>query len=601
MTKRVDYGADIVRFFTDLYPLDTGRPVIPEFLATWLYTAFPGPSGDPAARNILDSRSKKQGKSALAGVVGLYMATRRRNSEVVIAAADQDQAKDRVFKSLKYAVENGPLARSAKVYRDVIELDNGSVIQAIPQDWRGASGGNYACVIFDELHVYTQEYHRRLFDELIIPPTQLAGVRWIASYAGFLGESILLREIWDRALAGQREPGELPIYRNSGAGLLALLDVGEESWRMPWSTPAYMAEIQASERPNTYRRLWLNEWVSNESEFITPEQWQACYSPDVRPLAPGDKRRAVFGADASTSRDLTALVGVVYDRPGQVVDVVYTRTWKPKPSIFRNKPTIDLTATIGQEILDLHRRGLVEAVYYDPYQLHSLALDLAKAGVRMVELPQTGSRTEADQALYDAIVSRALRHFGDPVLTEHINNAVAIETPRGFRLAKERTTRKIDAAVALSMAHFGALELQKAGGVATAIHDPFASWPLNPGDVYHPLLGYVRHLNTRPHPPGVSWENCKFRNKGCQACMEELERDGFYTQDAGAGVPMSEAAARQDFLERSGIAGRLLRQEGESRNEQQFLQSFWRNVAERRKLAGEGKDPPGGPAGAGPK
>jgi phage terminase large subunit-like protein len=88
--------------------------------------------------------------------------------------------------------------------------------------------------------------------------------------------------------------------------------------------------------------------------------------------------------------------------------------------------------------------------------LHSIGLELEKEGVQMHELPQTGTRVEADQALYDAIIGRTLRHYNDPVLNEHMKNAVAIETPRGFRLAKWVTSKKIDASVALSMAHHGA-------------------------------------------------------------------------------------------------------------------------------------------------
>ena len=53
---------------------------------------------------------------------------------------------------------------------------------------------------------------------------------------------------------------------------------------------------------------------SNESQFVTPEQWAACYSPEVQRLAEGDRRRLVLGADASTSRDLTALVGTSLQR-----------------------------------------------------------------------------------------------------------------------------------------------------------------------------------------------------------------------------------------------------------------------------------------------
>ncbi len=182
-----------------------------------------------------------------------------------------------------------------------------------------------------------------------------------------------------------------------------------------------MREVQATERPNTFRRLWLNEWVSNESQFVTPEQWAACLSLEVQRLAEGDRRRLVLGADASTSRDLTALVGTHYNGATGKVETLYSRAWTPKRGILRGgKPTVDLEATIGAEVLRLHDAGLVDAVVIDPYQLHSLAISWEKKGIRVIELPQTSGRVEADQALFDAIDIGGIVHTNDKTLTDHV-------------------------------------------------------------------------------------------------------------------------------------------------------------------------------------
>ena len=593
--KQIDYTTDIVGFYRDLFPLDAGKPIIPEWLAGLLYTFFPLPDGAPAARNILYSTSKKQGKSTISAVVCLFMAARRKYSECVIAASDLDQSRDRVYKSIRYAVENHPTWSNAKVFRDVIELDNGSTIMAVSSDWKGAAGGNPNCVIFDELWTATSELERRRYDELIIPPQRLEGVRWISSYAGYLGESILLAEIWQKLLAGNRlsSMGDIPVYTVPEASLMGLIDTGESSWRMPWSTSEFMAQVQASERPNTFRRLWLNEFTSNESEFITPEMWQGCYSSEVKPLQPGDKRKMVLGADASTSRDHTALTGV-YQHDG-ISDCIYTRVWKPGFSLFRNKPTVDLSETIGAEILRLHKAGLVIACYYDPYQLHSIALDLAREGVNMKELPQTGARTEADTSLYDAIVGHTLRHYNDPVLNEHISNAVAIETPRGVRLAKEKTTRKIDAAVALSMAHYGAVESAFMGNVAT-MPNPFYGdydiedymqvgnrWILAPGYKKHHSKGATSHLD------------CKNSTRGCQECANELEALGFYEkqdqerEDAENTVPMTEEQYYQSIITATGLDYRIQSQNEQEQKNVNFIQKF-RRAVNRRLEGGTGID-----------
>jgi phage terminase large subunit-like protein len=274
----------------------------------------------------------------------------------------------------------------------------------------------------------------------------------------------LLKEIWDKALAGERVDSELPIYRHVDSSLLALIDTGEASWRMLWTTGEagrrYMAEIRENERPNTFRRLYLNEWVANESQFISREQWEACLDSELRPFRRGDQRPLILAADASTSGDSTALVGVHYNAERERVEILYSRLWRPQRGVLRGgRPTVDLAETLGAEVQRLVAEGVhISAVVCDPYQLHTLILAWEKQGIKVIEFPQGPKRVEADQALYAAVVSKAVVHFGDPALSEHILNAIAIETVRGYRLAKEKTTRKIDGAVALSMAHHIAYE-----------------------------------------------------------------------------------------------------------------------------------------------
>jgi hypothetical protein len=518
MSKQIDYSRDFLAFYRDLFVVEGAygpQPVIPPFLAEWISIAFPAPDGNPAARNILDGRTKKQGKSALAAAVALYTASRQRYAEVPIVAADQDQGRDRVLRAVKFAVENGPLASHAKVYRDVVELDNRSIIQAYANDWRGAAGGNYAAVVFDELHTYTQESQRRLFDEMITPATQPHGVRWVSSYAGFTGESLLLYDWWNMGLSGKRINNDLPIYFNEAASLLAFIDVGETSWRMPWASAEYMQQVKTSERPNTYRRLWLNNWVSNESQFLPEGAWAACHSLDVKPLQPGERMRLVLGADASTSSDTTSLVGTVYSQATKTTDVRFVRVWKPTKSFLRmGKPTIDLTETIGAEVLKLHAAGCIDCVVYDTFQLHAIAMDWQKLGIKTIELPQTGARIEADQSLYNAVIAQTVRHYNDPTLNEHMHNAVARETPRGFRLDKSKTSLKIDAAVALSMSHWGAVEQQARGGSVSVEPNPF-----------YDAAETIIPVATK-HAEGVHWWNCTRRATGCLACEAELNAPG---------------------------------------------------------------------------
>ena len=544
-----DYLNDFLAFFQDYYKVDGAfgpKPLTPAFLIEFLGHAFK--DGKPTARNVLDARSKKQGKSALAGAVGLYMAIRKPYSEVYIIASDKEQAADRVLKAIKYACENGPLVNHAKVYKDNIELDNKSIIKAFPADWQGASGGNPSCVIVDEMHAWIHESQRRLFDEFLIPPQQPDGVRWIASYAGFLGESELLKDWWDRGIAGEKVSEELPIYRNKKANLLAFVDTGPESWRMEWMSDEYINEIRESERPSTFRRLWLNEWVANESAFVPQEAWEACYSEEVRLLTEGDKRKVVLGVDASTTRDLTALIGTWYNKKSDTVEVAFIRAFKPKRGFLRmGKPTIDLEA-VRDEIVRLKENDQLDAVYYDPYQMASIAIELERAGIRMKEFPQTNQRTEADQQLYDAIVGGMIRHPNDPDLNEHIRNSIAKETVRGFRLAKDKTSLKIDLAVALSMSLYGCLKFQKHSGNVRMVTNPFYTDKPEGMDYHYTDSGEFLISDRAPlvHKPGITWRNCRHSNKGCPACIAELEAEGYFERDEAAAQLMRDAHPEHD-------------------------------------------------------
>ena len=52
-----------------------------------------------------------------------------------------------------------------------------------------------------------------------------------------------------------------------------------------------------------------------------------------------------------------------------------------------------------------------------------------------------------------------------PDLKEHVLNAVLVESARGIRLAKEKSSKKIDGAVALAMALWSAQQHSHGDGI----------------------------------------------------------------------------------------------------------------------------------------
>ncbi len=441
----------------------TGMPRLIQlepFQRTLLQDAYPAAlGGEPRARNGLYSTVKKAGKSTLLAGLALYHAVRRHHAEVYVLATTRDQARAVLFDKVLYAVMEHPYwSQYGREVNNAIEFSSlGGVLKVVPNNWRAIEGFFPDAVFVDELHAFTVGNDRRAFDALVIPP-QKRGIRWLTSYAGFEGESILLEQYWKLALQGDLQSEELPIRFNKAASLWSYVDQGQEAWRMPWMQgemwEAYLGTLQADPSPTAFLRFAMNMWASSEQRFTAPEAWDALQVDEVALRPPGEETRAiVLGADAATKRDCTALVGATWNWDLERVEVVYSRIWEPQGVEF------DLRE-LGEEIVRLHRAypGLIVKLLYDPYQMSVIGKMLADAGVAVEEFVQTNRRTQADTNLRDVIVGKRLAHFGDEQLRQHVTNAVAQESSRGVRIAKEKTTLKIDGAVALSMAVLGAMD-----------------------------------------------------------------------------------------------------------------------------------------------
>ncbi|MGH2975837.1 MAG: terminase TerL endonuclease subunit, partial [Solirubrobacterales bacterium] len=108
---------------------------------------------------------------------------------------------------------------------------------------------------------------------------------------------------------------------------------------------------------------------------------------------------------------------------------------------------------VATHIEAIAERYAIREVCYDPWRFRSEALRLEESGLPMVEFPQSMSRmVPASEKLYAAIIEGRLTHPDDPDLNAHVANAVAKQTPRGWRIDKSHPDDQIDAVVALAMA-----------------------------------------------------------------------------------------------------------------------------------------------------
>jgi len=445
------------------------------------------PEGRLPYPELVFSGPKKSGKTATAAIITIYVIVvlAGRFGEANVVANDLEQAQSRVFQAISRIIEASPLlSESARILTNKIEFPSTRAsITALPSDFKGAAGGNQNITSNDELWGSTSESAHRLWDELVPPPTRKVACRLTTTYAGFENESELLESLYKRGLQGTEIAPDL--YEIPGEMLMF--------WThkpvAPWQTPEWIQQMRRQLRPNAYLRMIENRWVSSESEFIDMTWWDACTDPEARPLITDRLLQVYLGVDASTKKDSTAVVAASWDRELKKVRLVYHKIFTPT----KLQP-IDFEA-VEDCIIDLHKRFSVRACRYDPFQMVSSAQRLMKAGVRMIEFPQSaGNLTEASQTLYDTIKGRNLVAYPDAEIRLAVNRAVAIEGARGWRIAKEKASHKIDVVVALAQAVLGAV---KEGSVERKIFFFGGSSPQGPNDnIFDRSLDIMREKNS---------------------------------------------------------------------------------------------------------
>jgi phage terminase large subunit-like protein len=210
----------------------------------------------------------------------------------------------------------------------------------------------------------------------------------------------------------------------------------------------YYDDQRASLRPGTYQRLHENKRATGDEAFIPLDYWDKCIDPGHRPVLPTREQRLFVGVDASIKHDSAAVVAVYYDAKKGKVVLARHRTWQPTA-----KDPLDLDGTIGDYLRTMRREYNLGQILYDPYQMHDLSTRLKSDGLPMVEYPQSvPNLTDMGQNLYELIKSGNLILYPDEFMRVCASHAIALQSSRGWRIAKEKTSFKIDVIVALAMA-----------------------------------------------------------------------------------------------------------------------------------------------------
>jgi phage terminase large subunit-like protein len=393
--------------------------------------------------DLLYCTGKKGGKTEFGAIMLLVtlLLFGGPHAEGFAIANDYDQAQQRVYKRCCDIIRASPLLkREAKVRKDrIVFAATGATITPLASDYASAAGGHPTISIFDEIWGFYTERGRRLWDELVPVPTRKVSCRMIVSHAGFEDQSQLLYELYQQGL---KQPEVAPCL-HAGDGMLMFWTHDPVS---PLQTEKWRDNMRRKLRPAQYLRMIENRFVSGESSFVDRAAWERCVDPQFTGVVSAPALPVWVGVDASTKHDSTAVVAVTFDDKAQQVRLVTHRVFQPSA----DQP-LDFETTVEATLLDLNKRFRLRKVLFDPWQMQAVAQRLKRAGLPIEEYPQSSANlTAASQGLYELIRGGNLVVYPDAAMRLAISRAVAIETPRGWKISKDKQSHKIDVVVALA-------------------------------------------------------------------------------------------------------------------------------------------------------
>ncbi len=439
------------------------------------------PDGTRLYRTAYIEIPRKNGKSNLCAALGLYMlfADSERGAEIYSAAGDRGQA-GIVFDIAKTMVNLNPqLTERCKVYQNsIVNTTKGNFYKAISADASTKHGFNSSCIIFDELHT---QPNRDLWDTLTTSTGARREPLTIAITTAGYDKNSICWEVHDYAQKVAdgiiKDESFLPlIFAAPEEADFAL----EETWKL--ANPGYGSiikkeylikeakkakEIAAYE--NTFRRLHLNQWTTNETKWIGDDVWQTCNLSEIN-IEDFKGLPCYAGLDLASIRDLTALVlafkveNIVTIIPYffSPTDTAWVRSRRDKVDYpgWANEGFMELTPGsvtdynfIKSKILEVAEDFDLRALAYDRWNASQLIIDLVDEGIPCEPFGQGFvSMSQPCKEIERLVLNKEINHGGNPVLRWNISNLQMKQDPAGnLKMDKAKSTEKIDGAVALAM------------------------------------------------------------------------------------------------------------------------------------------------------
>ena len=445
---------------------------------------------------------KKNGKSELAAAIALLLTCGDGEwaAEVYGCASDRQQASI-VFDVAVDMVDQCPALKKRikpimSVKRLVYQPTN-SYYQVLSAEAYTKHGLNVHGVIFDELH---SQPTRELFDVMTkgSGDARTQPLYFLITTAGTDRSSICFEQHMkaEDILAGRKkDPTFYPVIY----GLPDDADWSDEkNWYIANPSLGHTIAIEkvrnafqsAKENPaeeNIFRQLRLDQWVKQSTRWMPMDRWDECAFPvDEEELA---GRECYGGLDLSSTSDLTSFVLVFPPRTEDEKYMILPYCWIPEDNMHLRirrdhvpydtwEKTGHLQTTEGNVIHygfiekfieDLGEKYHILEIAFDRWGATQMVQDLEGMGFTVVPFGQGyKDMSPPTKEMMKLTLEKRLAHGGHPVLRWCMDNVFVRQDPAGnIKMDKEKSTEKIDVAVATVMALDRAIRNEK----PTSVYD----------------------------------------------------------------------------------------------------------------------------------
>lgn len=472
----------------------------------WLLScvfAFKKATGARRFTEALISVAKKNGKTALGAVVGLWglIADQVQFADVFVSATKKEQAKLVWRDSRRMVGANEELRNHVSRYAGALQVPGtDSTMSALSSDIKSMDGTRGSTFICDELHMWQDaDQYSKLVKGGVSRVSPLA---FCITTAGESKNTFCWRkfDLGEKILRGifQDDTTFVAVWQIDSTDD-SLTD--ETCWAKANPSldnpeilrPEHLRKtrdevLQQPSELNAWLRYHMNLWADatlNRAGSVPAAKWDACTGFEL--IGETDPMKATLkflqlnaetpcwsGVDIGLTGDLTAVAllfkqgrftvgGELLNKKVLIVQgfapeanlIEKEKAWGVPLSQWAREEWLQLTPgdmtdvrEIKKYIIELHSRFYVKELGFDPWAFRVGAAELNESGIMCVEVPQLPSHLTAPcQEFIAAVQNQEVVHFGNPYLAWNAANVVFVPSERhaGVKPEKLSPAEKIDA------------------------------------------------------------------------------------------------------------------------------------------------------------